>query len=79
MSGRNIARKISVNYTYGKCINVFDVLNVLNVLDLCDLLDLLDLLDLFDLLCTLKTYLLWNELIGQRKNKRGKGGVEIEV
>ena len=48
VSGRNTAREISVNYTYGKCINVFDVLNVLNVLDL---------LDVFDLLCALKTYL----------------------
>ena len=66
MSGRNIACKICVNYTYGKCINVFDVLNVLNVLDL---LDLLDLWDLFDLLCTLNKYFLRNELIRQRKDK----------
>ena len=30
----NIARKMNVNYTYGKCINGFDVLNVLRALKL---------------------------------------------
>ena len=53
MSRQNIARKIRVNYTYGECINVFDVLNVLNV---SNVLNVLDLLGLFDLLCTLRTY-----------------------
>ena len=64
--GRNIAHKVSVNYTYGKCISVFDVLNVLDVFDLSDLFEL------FNLLCTLKTYLLWNESIRQKKTKGGE-------
>ena len=55
VSRRNIARKICVNCTHGKCINVFDVLNVLNVLNVLDQLDLLDLLDIFDVLCILET------------------------
>ena len=41
MSGRNIARKIRVNYRYGKNISVFDILNVFSVLNVLNLLLLL--------------------------------------
>ena len=55
------ASKIDLGPTF----NLFSLFNAFN------LLNPFDVFDLFDLLCILKTYLLWNELMRQRKHKGG--------
>ena len=53
-------------------------IDVIDVSDIFDIFDVFDVFDLFDLLYILQTYLLWNELIRQRKHKRGRN-LKIEV